>query len=175
MNTPDRFFEQPVLNSPYAYPARHWELDDQGQPTQQIMEFRRPAEYITPIPKPRKRTAPPAQQAMVFDEGAGISTAQQQYDPTPLINELRRHVDRWRLGSSGVTPETARLLEHWRHHSFSSLRPFFCQVEAVETAIWLTEVAPGSREGKRFLEHLADANQAANPDLSGCSAVAAPR
>jgi type III restriction enzyme len=129
------------------------------------MEFRRPAEFITPIPKPRKRKAPAAQQAMVFDEGAGISTAEQEYDPTSLINELRRHVDRWRLSSSGVTPETARLLDHWRHHSFSSLRPFFCQIEAVETAIWLTEVAPNSREGKRFLDHLADANQDANPEL----------
>jgi type III restriction enzyme len=41
-----------------------------------------------------------------------------------------------------VTPETARLLKHWRHHAFGGIRPFFCQVEAVETAIWLTEVAP---------------------------------
>jgi len=48
----------------------------------------------------------------VFDEGAGISTAEQAYDPTPLINELRRHVEQWRLSSAGVTPETARLLEH---------------------------------------------------------------
>jgi type III restriction enzyme len=45
-----------------------------------------------------------------------------------------------------VTPETARLLQHWRHHKFSGIRPFFCQVEAVETAIWLTEVAPQARQ-----------------------------
>jgi type III restriction enzyme len=64
-----------------------------------------------------------------------------------------------------VTPETARLLEHWRHHPFSGVRPFFCQVEAVETVIWLTEVAPNDPAGKRFLEHLADANHDANPDL----------
>jgi hypothetical protein len=37
----NRFFERPVLNSPYQYPARHWELDAQGQPTQQIIEHRR--------------------------------------------------------------------------------------------------------------------------------------
>ncbi len=42
---------------------------------------------------------------------------------------------------------------------------FFCQVEAVETAIWLTEVAPHHKAGKRFLEHLADANHEANPEL----------
>jgi type III restriction enzyme len=44
-----------------------------------------------------------------------------------------------------VTPETARLLQHWRHHEFGGVRPFFCQVEAVETAIWFTEVAPHLR------------------------------
>jgi type III restriction enzyme len=64
-----------------------------------------------------------------------------------------------------VTPETARLLEHWRHHKFSGIRPFFCQVEAVETAIWLTEVAPQSKSGKRLLDHLANANKDANPEL----------
>ena len=50
----NRFFEQPVLNSPYQCPAQHWELDDDGQPTQRIIESRRGAEFITPIPKPRK-------------------------------------------------------------------------------------------------------------------------
>jgi len=49
------FFERPILNSPYKYPARYWELDKQGQPTQHIIESRRRAEFITPIPKPRKR------------------------------------------------------------------------------------------------------------------------
>jgi type III restriction enzyme len=78
-------------------------------------------------------------------------------------------VDRWRsIGNQsawGVTPETARLLQHWRHHDFTGVRPFFCQIEAVETAIWLTEVAPNERQGRGFLEHLADANADANPEL----------
>jgi type III restriction enzyme len=66
-----------------------------------------------------------------------------------------------------VTPETARLLQHWRHHTFAGVRPFFCQVEAVETAIWLTEVAPEiGKDGKRFLEHLESANKSANPGLN---------
>jgi type III restriction enzyme len=68
------FFKQPVLNSPYAYPTRHRELDDQGQPTQQIIARRRRAEFITPIPKPRKRKGAAKQQAIVFDEGLGLST-----------------------------------------------------------------------------------------------------
>ena len=50
-----RFFEQPILNSPYEYPARHWELDESGQPTTQIIPERRGAKFVTPIPKPKKR------------------------------------------------------------------------------------------------------------------------
>ena len=163
------FFEHPILNSPYECPARHWELDDAGQPTQQIIERRRRAEFITPIPKPKKRKGLTAQQQMVFDEGKGLSTQSQQYDPTSIINELRQNVDQWRAlpnpSQWQVTPETARLLQHWRHHPFSGIRPFFCQVEAVETAIWLTEVAPQSKSGKRILDHLAAANKDANPEL----------
>ena len=166
----NRFFEQPILNSPYEYPARHWELDKDGQPTQQIIDNRRRAEFITPIPKPKKRKGTDKQAALVFDEGKGISSEKQQYDPTPVINQLRTHVDNWRNlpnpNDWKVTPETARLLKHWRHHKFNSIRPFFCQVEAVETAIWLTEVAPKmGKTGSRFLEHLENANNDANPEL----------
>ena len=165
----DQFFKRPILNSPYEYPSRHWELDDQGQPTQRILESRRRADFITPIPKPKKRKGGPAQQSLVFDEGLGLSTTAQQYDPTSIINELRGQVDQWRALPENlwqVTPETARLLKHWRHHQFSSIRPFFCQIEAVETAIWLTEVAPRmGAKGSRFLEHLAGANRDANPEL----------
>ena len=67
----------------------------------------------------------------------------------------------------GVTPETARLLLHWRQHKFSHYRPFFCQIEAVETLIWLTEVAPRlSMADRMVLDRLADVNQEANPELS---------
>jgi type III restriction enzyme len=163
------FFDHPILNSPYECPSRHWELDASGQPTQRIMESRRRAEFITPIPKPKKQKKSPKQEGFIFDEGAGLSTRTQQYDPTSIINEVRSHVDAWRaLPNSNqwqVTPETARLLQHWRHHKFNGVRPFFCQVEAVETAIWLTEVAPGTKHGKRLLDHLAAANKEANPEL----------
>ena len=166
----NRFFEQPILNSPYEYPVRHWELDDDGQPTQQIIERRRRAEFITPIPKPRKRKRSSKQLKLLFDDGKGLSTQEQQYDPTPAINELRRQVNQWRNRPNSndwqVTPETARLLQHWRHHPFNNLRPFFCQIEAIETAIWLTEVAPKSgKAGKGFRDHLANANNDANPGL----------
>ena len=166
----NQFFERPILNSPYEYPSRHWELDAQGQPTQKITEARRGAEFITQIPKPRKVKGAAAQSNLVFDEGKGLSTPKQQYDHTAIINAVRQHVDQWRRlpnpGDWRVTPETARLLQHWRHHKYSNLRPFFCQVEAAETAIWLTEVAPNiGKAGQDFIQHLADANAEANPDL----------
>ena len=165
------FFNAPVLNSPYQYPRRHWELDETRQPTNQVLEQRRPASYITPVPRPRKQRGKIQQQEMVIDEGQGLSTEDQQYDPTSTINVLRREVDLWRASpeaSWNVTPETARLLKHWRDYDFSDIRPFFCQVEAVETVIWLTEVAPqsGRRDVRAILERLDAANEQANPDLA---------
>lgn len=50
-----RFFEQPILNSPYEAPSRHWELDDSGQPTHRIIEARRQVRFLSPIPAPKKR------------------------------------------------------------------------------------------------------------------------
>ena len=169
----EHFFEKPILNSPYEYPARHWELDDDGQPTDRIIERRRTAQFITPVPKPKKRKRSKAkdqQLPLVLDEGHGLSTAEQQYDPISNINGVRQQVDRWRMipdpDQWRVTPETARLLQHWRHHKFQSIRPFFCQLEAVETAIWLTEVAPKiGKVGQDFLDHIKGANEEANPAL----------
>ena len=166
------FFDHPILNSPYEPPNRHWELDETGQPTQNRIDNRRRADFITPVPKPKKRRkSSQIQTEIVFDEGKGLSTQEQQYDPTAIINEVRRHVEQWRNMPNPnqwqVTPETARLLQHWRHHQFSGIRPFFCQVEAVETAIWLIEVAPRIAQARnRFLEHLKNANNETNPELS---------
>jgi type III restriction enzyme len=161
------FFEKPILNSPYDYPSQHWELDETGQPTQKVIEARRQAEFITPIPKPKKRKAKDKQGNL--DMGHEVSSEEQQYH-SAIINGVRAEVDKWRAipnpNDWGVTPETARLLQHWRHHDFSGVRPFFCQVEAVETAIWLTEVAPNKgKTGEMFLQHLSDANEDANPGV----------
>lgn len=163
----DRFFKEPILNSPYEYPSRHWELDEDGQPTQQIIEGRRKASFVTPIPSAKKKTR--GQAALPL--GAGQSNDDdQQYLLASTINDIRDRIDEWRKRTNpatwGVTPETARLLQHWRTYNFSGARPFFCQVEAVETAIWLTEVAPqeGAR-GKIFLDGLAKASTDANPEL----------
>ena len=139
----ERFFNDPILNSPYEPPSRHWELVD-GIPTQQELEGRRESRLITPIPRPRKRGGKAEQRELELD-AQGISDNDQQYEVTQQINSIRTLVDEWRQAPESqwkVTAETARLLKHWRHHEFQGIRPFFCQIEAAETAIWLTEVAP---------------------------------
>ncbi len=162
-----KFFDDPILNSPYAYPDMHWELID-GQPTEKIVANRRCAEFITPISKSKKQKTS-KQQELELGTDDGLSTDKQKYDEIPIINELRTYVDEWRKWPNSnewqVTPETARLLQHWRHHEFQGIRPFFCQVEAVEVAIWLTEVAPKSATGKKFLAHLENASAEANPEI----------
>ena len=167
----EAFFERPILNSPYEYPRRHWELDEDGQPTNRVIETRRRSDLITPVPKPKKRRQGRGNQAqMVFGDEAGLSSEEQEYNPTPIINEVRTYVEEWRKLPNPdqwlVTPETARLLTHWRHHRFEDIRPFFCQIEAVETAIWLTEVAPklGTRT-KKLWSHIEGGNAQANPEL----------
>ena len=168
-----RFFERPILNNPYEYPRRHWELDAAGQPTHRILEGRRPAQFITPFPTAQQHGAT-AQARLHIDEHEELSTDDEQY-LTAQINTVRRHVDRWRdipnPNDWGVTPTTARLLRHWRSHKFSGIRPFFCQVEAAETAIWLTEVAPRSRAKAvvSLLRHLEEVSHTANPGLSRLS------
>lgn len=159
------FFSQPILNSPYAYPTRHWELDQDGQPTQNIIGQRRLAKFITPIPTPKKRKR---QLQLEFGVDQDLSTEEQKYDTESNINWIRNLVDRWRQlppEQWKVTPQTKRLLQYWRHHEFNNQRPFFCQVEAVETAIWLSEVAPSFEAGKRILKYLHAANNDANPEL----------
>jgi type III restriction enzyme len=118
---------------------------------------------VSPIPKPKKVKGKAAAQPDLLADELG-----QEYNPTEVINGIRSAVESWRrLPESQwqVTPSTARLLRHWRSHKFANQLPFFCQVEAVETVIWLTEVASHLIAGKRLLEHLAAANQDANPLL----------
>ncbi len=165
------FFDTPILNSPYAEPDKHWELGADGQPTQNQVNSRRLASFVTPIPTPQKYKGK-SKQGELFEDAVAkaISSETQKYDLHDDINALRKILSQWRGEAPKhwkVTPETARLLQHWRHHKFSGYRPFFCQLEAVEAAIWLTEVAPhAGKKGERFLERLKSANEEANPGLS---------
>ena len=160
----DAFFQSPILNSPYEEPACHWELDANGQPTEETVGTRRTSALVSPIPKPKKTRGKESSQADLLADAAG-----EEYNPTEVVNGIRSAVASWRkLPDSQwqVTPTTARLLRHWRTHDFADQRPFFCQVEAVETVIWLTEVAPrSSAQGRRFWTHLEAANAASNPEL----------
>ena len=167
---PTSFFEQPILNSPYEVPTRHHALDAEGQPLEQPpAPGRRRSELLTPVPKPRRKQGRSAQASFVLPDAQGLSTAEQEYNPTPIINEIRSTVAAWRAlpnpADWGVTPVTQRLLTHWRKHPFQTVRPFFCQVEAIETAIWLAEVARRDRRGDKFRKHLQGANEGANPEL----------
>lgn len=153
------FYDRPILNSPYRAPELHHPLDDNGQPLEgEPRRGRRPSRFIVPVPASRKKAASdqPTLDLETYTENA-------------LINEIRGYLDSWRQlrnpADWGVTGVTQRLLEHWRHHQFNGPTPFFCQVEAVETIIWLTEVAPKRAATKGLLDQLAKANAEANPEL----------
>jgi type III restriction enzyme len=169
----DSFFEQPILNSPYAEPARYHALDDDGQPTdQQPHSGRRPSALLSPVPKSKKRRSidiDSKQQSLGIYAKDGISSEDQEYNPTPIINEIRSQLKLWRSIPNpqdwGVTPATARLLQHWRSHQFNGIRPFFCQIEAAETVIWLTEVARKNKSYRRIWTHLENGNAGANPEI----------
>ena len=158
------FFEHPILNSPYEEPARHHALDELGQPLNQPpVQGRRPSALISPVPAARKQSKR-AKQDDLFDQ----EEADNQQYTLAIINEIRRYVSAWRRLKNpadwGVTPVTQRLLKYWREHEFATVRPFFCQLEAVETAIWLAEVAPrGNPQHRRIGGHILAASAEAQP------------
>lgn len=153
------FYDRPILNSPYRAPELHHPLDKNGQPLEgEPRPGRRPSRFIVPVPAARKKAA--------NDQG---SLDLETYTENALINEIRGYLDSWRSlrnpADWGVTGVTQRLLEHWRHHKFNGPTPFFCQVEAVETIIWLTEVAPKRAATKGLLDQIRKHNDDANPAL----------
>lgn len=150
------FKSSPIICSPYEKPRHHYALDSEGQPTGEKLEGRRASSYLVPVPLPRRRVNTQTELALET-EGAKSRVSENH-----LINEIRQQVDRWRELSPtqwGVTPETQRLLLHWGSAE-RERKLFFCQREAVETLIYLTEVEP-----KRFRQELQDANAEANPEL----------
>jgi hypothetical protein len=77
---PMDFFERPILNSPYAYPGQHWELEN-GLPTNHIVSARRGAELLSPIPKAKKQKAKRGTQATIeFGDKTGLEVDQQKCD-----------------------------------------------------------------------------------------------
>jgi len=146
--------ENPVLNSAFSEPTRHFRFDDEGI-TDQTDEFRRPSAYFVPVPQPRKRG-----KQMVLD----TQWTNDRVEENKLVNQIREKVGKWRKGRSlAVTKTTSRLLEYWLRQD-RERKPFFCQVEALETAIYLTEVA--SKYGDQWMDNsIREGNAAANPLL----------
>ena len=147
------FLKNPILNGPYVEPTEHWVLDSRGQPTGKKAPGRRNPGYVVPVARPRRSGA-----QTEFD----LDTDNTQTQNT-LVKLVRPEVDRWRTlppSKWGVTPETEHLLRWWRDAEMREFPFFFCQIEAIETIIWLTEVAPRS-----FREEIAVANAMANPGL----------
>jgi type III restriction enzyme len=128
----DRVIENPIINSPYRAPLRHFAFDNDGI-TDQIVEGRRASSYFVPVPRPRKRGA---QQQLEFAE-----LTADQIEKNQFVNDIRARVKRWReLGRPDVTPVTRRLLEYWTDPERDN-PILFCQLEAAETAIYLAEAA----------------------------------
>jgi type III restriction enzyme len=124
---------------------------------------------VAPVPKARKQKQRGGGEQASLDLGAERDAAGQAYVVAGIVDEIRQHLATWRAipnpNDWGVTPSTARLLAHWRNPPDEAVRPFFCQVEAVETIIWLTEVARGGRQYAHIWKHLEAANAEANPGL----------
>ena len=119
-----------IINTPYKEPARHWSYDRASR-SFDLLEGRRPAGYVIA-----------SESSKSFDDPG-------EFRGIPLVNQIRPRVQEWReAGYPGVTGITKRLLEHWEDpEEFESRRFFFCQLEAVETLIWLTEAPAADKVG----------------------------
>ena len=151
----DTIIENPIINSPFEEPKRHFRFDDAGI-TNEIVESRRVSSYFMPIAKARKRSA-----QLSFE----TEWTKDRIEENKEINRIRERVGLWRKGGyQGVTPITRRLLEYWTNPEHEK-RLFFCQVEAIETVIYLTECA--RKYGDAWIENfLREANEGSNPGLS---------
>ena len=151
--------ENPVINSPFAEPERHFKFDENGI-TNEIIQSRRQSEYFIPVPRPKGLRANPDQGVIDF----GDDWLKNDIEPNKFINEVREKVITWRKGGyRGITPITRQLLGHWNNPDREN-KLFFCQIEAVETAIYITEVA--KKQGAGWVENqIRDANAEANSPL----------
>jgi len=148
--------ENPVLNSPYGEPGRHWKFGEEGI-TDEIEEGRRISSYFIPIAPPKRHKK---DQQMAFD----TEWTKDRIKENTFINRVRARVGLWREGGYvGVTKTTRRLLEYWTNPEREK-KLFFCQIEALETAIYITEAA--RKCGDSWIENdIRDANEGANASL----------
>jgi type III restriction enzyme len=62
----EQFFEKAILNEPYTYPFRYWELNADDQPTNRIVGTQRSAKFVTPVPPKKRRQSNNHQQAQMI-------------------------------------------------------------------------------------------------------------
>ncbi len=128
---PDALIENPILNSPFAAPARHFKFTDEGI-TNEIVDGRRSSSDFIPIARPKKKG-----RQLVFD----TEWTQDRLEENKSVNHIRRRVGMWREGGHiGVNPTTAALLKYWTDPE-RERKLFFCQIEALETIIYINDVA----------------------------------
>jgi hypothetical protein len=145
--------ENPVLNSAYTEPTRHFKFTEQGI-TDEIVTGRRVSAYFMPIAAAKKKGA---------QQGFQTGWTEDRLQENKFINQVRAAVDNWRrMGRHGITRTTKELLRYWTRPE-RERRLFFCQIEAIETAIYLAEVAS---DALPWVEgHLRDQNDQFNPGL----------
>src|SRR5260370_37805790 len=139
---------------PMTSRQHHFYFDEDGI-TDRIVDSRRISSYFVPIPKPKKK----GKQLELETEWTA-----DRIEENKFINDIRRSVARWRMANyARVTATTRQLLQHWSNAD-RERRLYFCQFEALETAIWLAEVAD-RQDGGPTLRELRQANQTNNPLL----------
>ena len=127
--------DNPVLNNPYEEPKYYYDTDMNGNiDYATVINGRRPYGYdVNIVPKKRGDQT-------IFSQKAFISV-----DPNAeFINGIRKEVKEWReAGYPKASRITKELLDFWFNNKErrANLRLFFCQREAVETAVWLNEIA----------------------------------
>ncbi len=148
--------ENPVINSPFKEPNRYFRFTEEGI-TDEIVETRRNSAYFIPIARPKKKGK---QIQLSFD----TEWTQDRVQENKQINRIRSRVSLWRQGGYlGITRTTTRLLEHWTDPEREK-NLFFCQIEALETLIYLNEAA--KKFGDAWIENkVRAANDEANPLL----------
>jgi len=151
---PQTVIENPVINSPFTEPEKHFRFNDDGI-TDEVITGRRPSSRFVPIAQPKKKG-----KQLVID----TEWTQDRIEENAMVNRIRERITLWRNGGyAGVSSTTRRLLDYWTNTDREK-KFFFCQIEALETAIYLTEVA--SRYGDTWMEAmLRDANESSNPGL----------
>lgn len=150
--------QNPIINSPYLEPTKHFKADERGI-SDEIIEIRRPsARYVSAMPRTRKRDR---QLSMNLAEGAFSAEMQEDNE---FINKIRFLIGEWRKKEyPGITKTSRDLLNYWQDENREN-KLFFCQIEAMETLIYINEAAEKSGE-TWVLNDIRKANEEANPGL----------